>query len=672
MELINNLKFSTKLLVMLVFPVLGLLFFSITNVMDKRVESNEMENLNELAKLSQVISSVVHETQKERGRTAGFIGSNGAKMESELRSQAQSSDAKIRALNNILAGLDIKKFGQEFENLLSAARKDLDIIGSKRDATLSQSIESDKALGYYTAMHPKFFDVITYISNLSSNASINKNFSAFLNILQMKEQSGLERAILSSVFAEDRFGEGQFKKYSSLVASQVTYEQLFLGSADKSFKELYNNRMDTDEVKSVAAMRDVAFAKSTKGNFGIDTNDWFQQISQKINSLKEIEDSISGELIASSNLLQEESGKALMYYIVSTVVIIFLTALFAFLIARAILNQLQLLTEKLGAVSNGDLTVRVDTTSRDEVGIALGGVKSMIAKLNEIIGTVISVSESIASASTQMSASSQQMSDGASDQASSAEEVSSSMEEMAANTEQNTKNSKETEQIAELASQNISSSNESVGRTVDSMKLITDKISIIGEIARQTNLLALNAAVEAARAGEHGRGFAVVAAEIRRLAERSQVAASEIDDVSSKGVSMAEESGKLLEEIVPEIQKTSKLIGEIASASIEQNDGTEQVNNAIQQLNNVVQQNASTAEEMAANSEELNAQASQLRETVGFFKVDLSSVGTLNYAPTKAARPSTNEHSNGNGAHKGIDLDLGEPEVVSDSDFKEF
>ncbi|MFW6248757.1 MAG: methyl-accepting chemotaxis protein, partial [Bacteroidota bacterium] len=205
---------------------------------------------------------------------------------------------------------------------------------------------------------------------------------------------------------------------------------------------------------------------------------------------------------------------------------------------------------------------------------------------------------------------------------SSAEEVSSSMEEMASNIQQNTDNSQQTEKIAIKAADSIKEGNESTEVSVKSMKDIAEKISIINDIAFQTNILALNAAVEAARAGEHGKGFAVVAAEVRKLAERSKVAADEIDDLSRNGVSISEKAGQQLADIVPEIEKTAKLVQEISAASIEQNSGAEQVNSAIQQLNQVTQQNAAAAEEMATSSEELAGQADQLKDLIGFFSID--------------------------------------------------
>ena len=250
--------------------------------------------------------------------------------------------------------------------------------------------------------------------------------------------------------------------------------------------------------------------------------------------------------------------------------------------------------------------------------VIIRNITNIVAKLKELISFVQVASDNISSASTQMNSSSQQMSEGATEQAASAEEVSSSMEEIASSIQQNTANALQTEKIAVKVAEDIIEGNKAVNLTVQSMKEIADRISIIGDIARQTNLLALNAAVEAARAGDHGRGFAVVAAEVRKLAERSQTAALEINNLSKAGVVIAEKSGKLLEELVPEIQKTSKLVQEISLSSIEQNAGANEVNKALQQLNQVIQQNAATSEEMAASSEELASQAEQLNDVISF------------------------------------------------------
>jgi methyl-accepting chemotaxis protein len=244
-----------------------------------------------------------------------------------------------------------------------------------------------------------------------------------------------------------------------------------------------------------------------------------------------------------------------------------------------------------------------------------------MGRLTEIISNVISATEQLTNASEQISATSQSLSQATSEQAASVDETSASIEQMAASINQNAENAKVTDGMATKAAKEAVEGGQAVKQTVDAMKEIATRISIIDDIAYQTNMLALNAAIEAARAGDHGKGFAVVAAEVRKLAERSQVAAQEIGDLAVGSVKAAERAGELINTIVPGIGKTSDLVQEIAAASIEQSSGANQINGAMNQMNQITQQNASASEELAATSEEMTSQAEQLRELMGFFDI---------------------------------------------------
>jgi methyl-accepting chemotaxis protein len=268
-------------------------------------------------------------------------------------------------------------------------------------------------------------------------------------------------------------------------------------------------------------------------------------------------------------------------------------------------------------IANGNLTVTLEVRSeKDKLMQALGG---MVSGLTRTVSDIRSIASEVAAATQSISTASVQVSQGATAQAASAEEASSSMEEMSSNIKQNADNAQQTDKIASKSATSAQESGKSVLEAVAAMKEIASKISIIEEIARQTNLLALNAAIEAARAGEHGKGFAVVAAEVRKLAERSQKAAGEINQLSANTLKVSEKSGEMLDKLVPDIQRTAELVQEITAASKEQDTGAEQINKALQQLERVIQQNASASEEMASTTEELTGQADQLVGALAFF-----------------------------------------------------
>ncbi len=303
------------------------------------------------------------------------------------------------------------------------------------------------------------------------------------------------------------------------------------------------------------------------------------------------------------------------------------------IITRAITGPVNKGVAFAQAMAQGDFTTNLDIDQKDEIGILAKALNNMVEKLREVVAEVQSATGNVASGSEELSASSQHLSQGASEQAAGVEEISSSMEQMAANVRQNTDNAQQTRQIALKAATDAEQGGEAVFKAVTAMKNIAEKVTIVQEIARQTNLLALNAAIEAARAGEHGKGFAVVAAEVRKLAERSGVAAAEIGELSGSSVDVAEQAGVMFSKLIPDIKRTAELVDEIAASSMEQNSGVQQIGKAVSQLDQVVQQNASASEEMASTSEELAGQAEQLQATISFFRVGGDT-------PTRRARKS--------------------------------
>jgi methyl-accepting chemotaxis protein len=334
-------------------------------------------------------------------------------------------------------------------------------------------------------------------------------------------------------------------------------------------------------------------------------------------------------------LMENEGKKAADTYaaartmmFVLAIVAFLLGAGIAFWVTRSITKPVNEAVNVANQLADGDLTAKIEVKSTDETGMLLQAMQNMVGKLSQIITEVRGAADNLSSASEEVSATAQSMSQATSEQAASVEETSASIEQMSASINQNTENAKVTDGMAGKAAKEATEGGEAVKQTVAAMKQIAGKIGIIDDIAYQTNLLALNAAIEAARAGEHGKGFAVVAAEVRKLAERSQIASQEIGELASNSVQMAEKAGHLLDEMVPSINKTSDLVQEITAASEEQSSGVGQINNAMSQLNQITQQNASASEELAATAEEMSSQAEQLQHSMGFFKVETSAAGS--------------------------------------------
>jgi len=395
------------------------------------------------------------------------------------------------------------------------------------------------------------------------------------------------------------------------------------------------------------------------------------QVADKVGQINAL---ITAEQEALGPKLQAANDNAVRMVVIIGAAAVVVGTLMALLLIRCVLRQLgadpAVIVQVARSIAKGDLNI----TFRERKGGLMGvyaDMREMVARIGGVVGEVQAASDNVASGSQELSATSETLSQGASEQAASIEEVSSNIEQMNANIHQNAENAQATESMANKAARDAELGGQSVRATITAMKDIAEKISIIEEIARQTNLLALNAAIEAARAGDHGKGFAVVAAEVRKLAERSGAAASEISELSASSVKVAEEAGAMLDTILPDIKKTAELVQEISASSKEQSSGAELIGKAIEQLDIVIQQNASASEEMASTSEELSSQAEQMQQTMSFFRLGpaqaalVQASGNRALAPAKQrqepsnASPSRQDRAHGQGVELRLDTEDG-------------
>ncbi len=374
------------------------------------------------------------------------------------------------------------------------------------------------------------------------------------------------------------------------------------------------------------------------------------------------EQAAAADASATSAILKMEKMMAVIL-----LVVVVLSISLGWLVTRIVTRQLggepDYAASLVRRVADGDLTVQVDLKKGDNSSL-LAAMQQMILRLTEIIGEVRASADSLASASEQVTASATMLSQNSTEQAASVEETSASMEQIAATVAQNAENANTTDGMASKSAVEAREGGETVKQTVVAMKAIAEKVSIIDDIAYQTNLLALNAAIEAGRAGEHGRGFAVVAAEVRKLAERSQIAAQEIGQLAGSSVGLAVRAGDVLSEMVPSIGKTANLVKEISAASREQRIGLDQINSAISQLSIATQTNASASEELTSTAEELNSQANQLQEMMQFFKTGGHAIAESSQKNT--ARSQTRQ------AIKGIADKFRPDPVINETEFVSF
>lgn len=482
-----------------------------------------------------------------------------------------------------------------------------------------------------------FERMIRYGEAMANDAHAAEKFEHY-----EKEFEELAHKVDAEIKETEAFIEQAIAHLSS-EAERKEFEEV--GDAFKQIEE-HHTGFDKHVLEVVELLRGGHFSEAEKAREKIEKEE--DKLNHELESLLNAIEKFTEE--AAETVLSHERSTLVTVSVVSIMTLI-VGGLAGFLAARSIvrpMNAMQAAAYDLNE-GEGDLTQRLPDFGQDEIGQTAKAFNGFVEKIQNVMLEVSSSVDNISSGSEEISATAQTLSQGATEQAASIEETSASLEQMGASINQNADNAKTTDSVASKASTEAQEGGEAVEETVAAMKNIADKINIIEDIAYKTNLLALNAAIEAARAGEHGKGFAVVAAEVRKLAERSQDSAQEISALAGNSVMVAERAGKLLNEIVPGIQKTADLVQEISAASEEQAAGVGQVNTAVSQLDKVAQTNASASEQLAATSEEMSSQAVQLQNVVSFFKLgetDTEEYGSAVQSerkPVQVATLQTNE-----------------------------
>ncbi len=681
LSFLKNAKIGTRIAVAITVPVVAMLGFAITSVVDKQAVSAEMAKLQALAELAPTVSALVHELQKERGMSAVFIGSGGKTFASDLPGQRAGTDARRQALETALSGFAIESYGQGFTDNVATANNAVAGLNGTRGKISDLSTSIGDMATYYSGTIAKLLRVVEDMTVLSNDSGLTRTIAAYTAFLQAKERAGIERAMGGAGFGAGEFKPAVYRRFLQLIAMQDTFLGVFRNYAGQELVNDYTATLVGGAVDEVNRMRTIAIESPVTGDTGgIEGAYWFKTITAKIDLLKEVEDSIATVVLADAATIYGEARTAFIVLLVVIIALVAVTAVLVLAIVRSITRPLAGMTGAMGALAEGDKTVDVgDTERKDEIGgmaqalevfrqnmieadkmaeaqrmeeeIREQRSQTMDRLTTDFDGAVSELLEGLGRSSNeltqtaeQMSAVAEQTSNQSTAVAAAAQEAATNVETVAAAAEELsgsvTEIGRQVSHSTEIAAQAVSAAdraNDEIRGLAEASQKIGEVVALITSIAEQTNLLALNATIEAARAGDAGKGFAVVANEVKKLANETAKATEEIGAQVSGIQNATADSVEVIGNISDTIHKMNEIAATIASAVEEQqaatqeiarniqqaSSGTQEVTSNIHGVNEAAETTGEAAGQVLSSAREVVDASGAMRESVGKFLGDV-------------------------------------------------
>jgi methyl-accepting chemotaxis protein len=634
MSFIYRISMKAKMLIALLPLMLALCWFASSGIKTRVEVEQSMNTIVKLTSLAQHVGDVMHELQKERGMSAGYLGSKGKLFRDELLAQRKLTNEMLTRLTQALAATPPSLLQGDLATILETSKVAFQSLETIRSRATEHSITTPDLIKYYTESIGILLNLVGGLGHLSDSGEMANEFAAFYSLLNMKEQAGVERALLANIFSSDKFADGQFRMFSDVVGKQEAWLAAIRRFSTHAESTTLNSMLQSPKAVAALVYRDVAFAKATNGGFDVKPDKWFTAQTERINVMREIELTSVRKLQETAAMLALGANQAWKSFLAISVIALLVALAFAVVVTRSIHLQLAG-TLKTIEEMDGNLTSRLEVPGSDELSSLNRAYNQVIGHIQHIVQEIQCGAGTLHSASSDIAIGNQDLAIRTDEQAASIVETATSVKQISSAIAQTADNAKKVEQLAQMMEKNVLAANRIGNQTNDSMNAIRESseqiaqiVSSIDDISFQTNLLALNAAVEAARAGEAGKGFAVVASEVRNLSQRCASESSKIHTLVkynmskiNEGASQVSSSVSVLQETVKNTGTMKTLVSEITVAASEQSLGVSQVYQAITQLEKLTQQNALLVSQVSSASQILDNQSGSMNALVNRFIV---------------------------------------------------